>query len=92
MIYEIWYNFNCECTKEIIRSTLACEDVVVEVALHQNPGDFVALLRLLHGERAYNLGHLLAPEEQLDGDRVARVVELDLGWKESVLRRLDWSG
>ena len=68
---------------------IACEDVVVEVALHQNPGDFVALLRLLHGERAYNLGHLLAPEEQLDGDRVARVVELDLGWKESVLRRLD---
>ena len=81
MIYEIWYNFNCECTKEIIRSTLTCEDVVVEVALHQNPGYFVALLRLLHGERAYNLGHLLAPEEQLDGDRVARVVELDLGWK-----------
>ena len=65
--------------------------MVVEVALHQNPGDFVALLRLLHGERAYNLGHLLAPEEQLDGDRVARVVELDLGWKESLFCEV-WIG
>ena len=69
---------------EIIRATLTRKDVVVEVALHQNPGDFVALLGLLHGERAYNLGHLLAPEEQLDGDRVPRVVELDLEWKENM--------
>ena len=69
---------------EIIRATLTRKDVVVEVALHQNPGDFVPLLGLLHGERAYNLGHLLAPEEQLDGDRVPRVVELDLEWKENI--------
>ena len=74
----MYYTFKYD-EREIV--SLACEDVVVEVALHQNPGDFVALFWLLHGERAYNLGHLLAPEEQLDGDRVARVVELDLGWK-----------
>ena len=56
--------------------------MVVEVALDQDAGDLVPLLGLLHGERAHHLGHFLAPEEQLDGDRVARVVELDLGERE----------
>ena len=59
--------------------------MVVEVALDQDAGDLVPLLGLLHGERAHHLGHFLAPEEQLDGDRVARVVELDLG-EENVIQ------
>ena len=58
--------------------------MVVEVALDQDAGDLVPLLGLLHGERAHHLGHFLAPEEQLDGDRVPRVVELDLEWKENM--------
>ena len=46
-----------------IRNTLPCQNVVVEVALHQDSGDFVPLFGLLHGEGAHHFGHLLAAEE-----------------------------
>ena len=52
--------------------------VVVEVALDEDPGDFLALDRLLLGQAADDFGHFLAAEKQLDGDGVARVVKGDL--------------
>ena len=54
------------------------DDLVLEIALHQDTRDGLALDGFFKGERTHHFGRFFAFKVELDGHGVSRVVDLDL--------------